>query len=122
MVKQIVLNFDSTGFEGFTSCRNYLSFCSQTLKGDNGGVLKQHYQAADMGLSPPLWSNKLNESNNKTVTLNDAERYTEKFGDTRWINFLVWKHIVSPKRNIDDLKRLRDELDAQISAVSKSRK
>jgi hypothetical protein len=119
MVKQIVLNFDATGFEGFTSCRNYLSFCSQTLKDENGAVLKQHYQAADMSMAPSRWSNKLNETNNTTVTLNDAERYTEKFGDVRWINFLVWKHIVSPKRNLDDLKRLRDELDAQIAAAGK---
>jgi hypothetical protein len=119
MVKQIVLNFDATGFEGFETCREYFAFGASTLRDEAGLALKKHYQAADMDLAPQQWGNKLNESNNTTITLNDAERYTEKFGDTRWINFLVWKHIVSPKRNIDDLKRLRDELDAQINQARK---
>jgi len=119
MVHQILLNFDATGFEGFETCREYFAHCSRTLKDEADSPLKQHYQAADLGMSPAQWSQKLNESNNTTVTLNDAEEYTEKFGDVRWINFLVHKHIVLKERNLDELKRLRDQIDAQIAKARK---
>ena len=85
------------------------------MKDESGQALKKHYQAADLDMSPAQWSQKLNESNNTTITLNDAEAYTEKFGDVRWINFLVYKHIVAPRRNVDELVRLREQLDRQIA-------
>lgn len=122
MVKQIVLNFDATGFEGYESCRAYFWYCSSTLKEESTGLhLKKHYQAADMDMSPQQWGNKLNDTNNTTITLHDAELYTEKFGDTRWINYLVWKHIVNSGRDIGDLMRMRDELDKQIEAKKKKK-
>ncbi len=119
MVQQIVLNFDATGFEGFETCREYFAHCTRTLKNDAGGAISQKYQAADMQMSPAQWSQKVNESNNTSVTLNDAEEYTSIYGDTRWINHLVYKHIILKGRNVDELKRLRDQLDRQIAASCK---
>lgn len=119
MNQQITLDFDATGFEGFETAREYFGHCSRTLRDSTGMSLKQHYQAADMGMSPPQWSNKLNESNNTTITLNDAEEYTQKFDDTRWINYLVFKHIIQKQRGVDDLVRLRDQLNSQIQKAQK---
>lgn len=122
MVQQIVLNFDATGFEGFETCREYFAHCTRTLKDEKGMPVKQHYQAADMEMSPAQWSQKLNESNNTTVTINDAEEYTDRFNDVRWINFLVHKHIIEKQRGVDEMVKLRDQLNAQIQKAQKSTK
>lgn len=67
-----------------------------------------------MDMSPSQWSQKLNEKNNTSVNLNDAERFTELFGDTRWITYLVWKHIIKAKRSKDELIKMREQIERQL--------
>lgn len=117
-MEQIVLNFDSHGFETFESANDYFAFAVAGVKDDKGRTMKQSYVAAEMDLSPSQLSHKLHQRNDTCITLNNAEKYTEAFDDISWIYFLVYKHIVKKRRNIDQLKKLREELDKQIAEAS----
>lgn len=116
-MEQITLNFDAREFDGFESIREYFSYRTRVTKDETGKVIKQAVQAMEMDYSPSQWSQKVNESNNTTITLNDADRFTETFGDVSWIYFAIQKHIINKKRNRDDLLRLKAEIDRQLQEV-----
>jgi hypothetical protein len=122
MQQQIVLNFDATGFEGFESTQQFFAYGVRTLKDEEGRPVKQHYQAAELDYSPSQWSQKCNELNGTSVTLNDADRWTEVFGDVRWIYQLVYKHIIAKDRGIEELEMLRDQINRQIAVAKQSKR
>lgn len=113
-MEQITLNFDSTGFEGFTDLHEFLSFCTLTLKDDKGRVIHKNVQAMELDKSPSQWSQKVCQGNNTCINLNDLHQYTTKFKDTRWIDFAYWKYRIQENADLDDLKRMRDELERKI--------
>lgn len=115
-MEQIVLNFDASEFDGYESCREYLQYCTHSLKDKSGNRVLQKAIAADLDYSPSQWSQKISESGDARVTLNDAEAYAEKFGDVSWIHYLVYRHIIRKGRNRDALLKLREQIDQQLNA------
>lgn len=115
-MEQVQLNFDSTGFENVPTLHDYIVRCSFTLKDKYGNPVYQNTQAMNMDLSPSQWNQKLNKTNNTSISVCDLERYTEQHNDTRWIDFAYWKFRIQGGADIDDLKRMRDELEQQIAA------
>lgn len=118
-MEQIVLNFDATGFEGYESCREYFVHSTHTVKDDQGRRVFQKTIAMEMDYSPSHWSQKLGEAGDSRITLNDAEQYSEKFGDVRWIHYLVYKHIVKKKKNREQLLRLKEEIERELAAEAR---
>lgn len=114
-MEQIVLNFDASEFDGYESCREYLNRCTHNLRNSKGEPVFQKAIAADLDYSPSQWSQKISESGDARVTLNDAEKYAEVFGDVKWIYYLVYKHIIKKGRNTEALLRLRDDIDRQLA-------
>lgn len=117
MPEQVTINFDASGYESFERCQQFFSHQTHRLRDAQGRVVKQAVQAMEMDMSPSQWSQKTNESNNTTVTLNDAEVYTEKFGDTEWINWLFWRHVVNKKNKKEELLRMKEEIEKKLSAM-----
>lgn len=113
-MEQIVLNFDASEFDGYETCREFFQRCAHTLKDSQGRQVFQKVIAAELDYSPSQWSQKLGEAGDARVTLNDAELYSEKFGDVEWINYLVYKHIIKKGRNRDALLKLREDIDRQL--------
>tara|TARA_Y100000310_G_scaffold301563_1_gene338144 strand:- start:625 stop:978 length:354 start_codon:yes stop_codon:yes gene_type:complete len=113
-MEQIVLNFDASEFDGFGSCREYLQHATFNLRDSEGGKILQKVIAAELDYSPSQWSQKASESGDARITLNDAELYTEKFGDVSWIHYLVYQHIIKTGRNRDALLKLRAQIDQQL--------
>lgn len=116
-MEQIFLNFDATEFDAFESTQEYFAHRSRCLKDDRGNAIKGHYQAAMMDYAPSQWSSKLNEGNNTCITLNDADKHTELFGDTSWIDYLYWKHVLKKKRNRDQLLELKRQIERELEAA-----
>jgi hypothetical protein len=119
-MNQMIINFDATGFEGFDSPNDYFAYCSKTARDSEGRPLKQHYQAADMDMSPPQWNQKLNKSNNTAVMLDEAFLYSQKFGDWRWLDYGNWLRAQSDAANVDALIAQREQLDRQIQRAKQS--
>ena len=119
-MNQLLINFDSTGFEGFETPNESFSFCSRTARDQEGKPLKQHYQAADMGMSPSQWSQKLNRTNGTGVMLDEAFEYSARTGDWRWLDFGNWKRSQLEDRNVDALVAERARIDALIAKKSGS--
>lgn len=117
-MKQITLNFDASEFDGFESAQEFFAHCSRLIRDEDSRVIKQAVQAMEMDYSPSQWSHKLNKSNNTSLTLDDVERHTEIFGDVNWIYFLIQKHIIKPKRNRDQLLKLREEIERQLAEAT----
>jgi len=113
-MEQIILNFDTSEFDAFDSVQEYFAHSTMLLKDKNGRIVKQCVQAMEMDMSPSQFNQKLHESNNTSLTLRDAERHTEHYGDVGWIHFLIYKHILKKKRNRDELLRLRAQIDAEL--------
>lgn len=114
-MEQIILNFDASEFDGFDRTQEYFAFRTRTIRDEGGRPVKQCVQAMELDFSPSQWSQKLCESNNTTITLNDADKHTEIFGEVGWIHFLVQKHIINKKQNREALLKLRKEIDAQLA-------
>lgn len=114
-MEQITLNFDASEFEGFESLQEFFSYATRSVRDPDGRVVKQCVQAMQMDYSPSQWSQKINRLNNTAVSLDDADRHSELFGDVRWVYFAIQKHIINKKRNRDDLLRLRAEIDRQLA-------
>lgn len=119
-MEQIVLNFDASEFDGYEMCREYLQHCSHTLKDGMGNKVFQKQIAMELDYSPSQWSQKISESGDARVTLNDAEHYTDKFDDVQWIHYLVYKHIIKKGRNRDALLKLREDIDRQLAATAQA--
>lgn len=116
-MEQITLNFDASEFEAYEGAQEFFAHSSKMTRDEQGRVVKGGVQAMEMDYSPSQWSHKLNKSNNTSVTLDDADKHTEIYGNTEWIYFLVKKHIIDKKRNLDELIQLRDQLNRQIDEV-----
>lgn len=116
-MEQITLNFDASEFDGYETCREYLSRCSHNLKDDQGRSVYQKTIAMELDYSPSQWSQKISETGDARITLNDAERYAEKFSDVSWIHYLVYKHIIKKGRNRETLLKLRADIDRQLAEV-----
>jgi len=116
-MEQITLNFDSSEFDGYETAREYLAHCTHLLKDGFGRSVRQKAIAADLDYSPSQWSQKINQSGDARVTLDDVEDYTENFNDVGWIYYLVHKHIIKKHRNREELLKLKAQLDAQLSAM-----
>ncbi len=113
-MEQITLNFDASEFDAFESVQEYFAHRTRLIKDDTGRAIKLGVQAMEMDMSPSQYSHKLNESNNTMLTLRDAEKHTEIFGDIGWVHFLIFKHILKKKRNREELLKLKAEIDAQL--------
>lgn len=110
-MEQIVLNFDATGFDAFDSIHEFFTYHSLGLKDDNKRPIKQCVQAMEMDYSPSQWNQKLHQNNNTSVSLNDADAYSEKFGDVGWIYFAVHKHIIQ-RGSLTEIEELESRLAA----------
>jgi hypothetical protein len=110
-MEQIVLNFDASGFESFEGTHECFSHQTRCVRDESGRPIKQAVQAMEMDFSPSQWSQKVNQSNNTSVNLNDADHFTELYGDTTWIHYAVWKHIVCANRG-DEIEQLEKQLAA----------
>lgn len=124
--EQIKLDFDSSGFEAFKSTQHFFAHASLTIRDNDGRVITREVQAMEMDRAPSHWNHKCNETNNTSVNLNDADAYTELYGDTRWIHFAVWKHIIQAEKEVDierlerelaEARRLRDQRSRSDSSV-----
>ena len=109
MNEQITLNFDASEFEAFEGIHEFFSHGTKTVRDRNGRVIKQGVQAMEMDFSPSQWSQKVNQSNNTCVNLNDADDYTDRYDDVRWIHYAVWKHIIQKARE-EDIEALERQL------------
>jgi hypothetical protein len=118
-MNQMIINFDATGFEGFETANEYFSFCSKTAKDSEGRHLKQHYQAAEMDMSPSQWSQKLNRLNGTGIMLDEAFTYSHKTNDWRWLDYANWARANATKDDVDFLVAERDRLNARILKVAK---
>jgi hypothetical protein len=114
-MEQITLNFDASEFDGYQTCREYLQTCTHKLKDEQGRAVYQKTIAMELDYSPSQWSQKISQSGDARTTLDDAEKYTEHFGDVGWINYLVYKHIIKKNRNRDALLKLRADIDRQLA-------
>lgn len=114
-MEQITLNFDASEFDGYGSCREFLQYTTHTIKDDAGRRIFQKAIAMEMDYSPTHWSQKISESGDSRITLNDAETYTEKFNDVRWIYYLIHKHIIKKSRNREELLKLKADIDRQLA-------
>lgn len=110
-MKQITLNFDASEFDGFESIQEFFTNRTRTVRDPDGRVIKQAVQAMQMDYSPSQWSHKLNKSNNTSLTLDDADRHTEIFGDVSWIYYAINKHIIQ-RGDTDEIERLEQQLAA----------
>lgn len=119
-MEQIVLNFDASEFDGYETCREYLQHCSHVVKDDCGNQVFQKQIAMELDYSPSQWSQKISESGDARITLNDAEKYSDKFGDVQWIHYLVYKHIIKKGRDRDALIKLRADIDRQLAATEQA--
>lgn len=117
-MEQIVLNFDASEFEGYETCREYLAHCTHNLRDQQGRGIYQKTIAMELDYSPSQWSQKLSESGDARITLNDAEAYADQFGDVSWVHYLVYKHIIKKGRNRDALIRMREEIDRQLEETA----
>lgn len=125
-MEQITLNFDATSYDAFEYADEFFAHAARNVKDEEGRVIKQALQAMDMDYSPSQWSQKINRSNNTAVTLRDADIHTEIFGNTEWISFLYYKHVIKPRRGEDRIAMLERELSAlkagqPTATISKSR-
>lgn len=111
-MEQITLNFDADGYDAFEYADEFFAHATRSLRDEQGRTVKQAVQAMEMDYSPSQWSQKLNRSNNTAVSLRDADIHTEKFGNTDWICFLYYKHVVKPLRGESLVERLERELAA----------
>ena len=114
-MEQIVLNFDASEFDGYETCREYLQKCTHNLKDDHGRTVYQKVIAMELNYAPSQWSQKLSETGDARVTLNDAEKYTSLFGDVNWIHYLVYKHIIKKGRNREALLKLKADIERQLA-------
>jgi len=117
-MEQITLNFDASEFEAFNSVQEFYAHRTFSIRDDQGRVVKQGVQAMEMDYSPSQWSHKINKANNTSLTLEDADRHTDLYGDVAWIYYLIQKHIIKKKRNRDELLLLRAEIDRQLRGTS----
>ena len=117
-MEQIVLNFDASEFDGYETCREFLSYSTYNLKDREGRTVLQKAIAAELDYSPSQWSQKRSQSGDARITLDDAETYAEKFGDVSWIHYLVYRHIIKKGRNREALLRLREQIDKQLQEES----
>lgn len=108
-MEQITLNFDASEFDGFEKIEEYFSHRTRAIRDEQGRAVKQAVQAMEMDYSPSQWSHKINRSNNTSVTLEDADRHTEIFGDVSWIYYAVHKHIIQ-RGNVDEIEELERRL------------
>lgn len=118
MAQQLLIDYEASEFEGFERTQEFFAYMSRTLRNEKGVIVAQKYQAADMEMSPAQFSQKLNESNNTSITLNDADRHTEIFGDTRWIEYAFWKHVVKRKKNRQKLLELKAQIERELEAAA----
>lgn len=115
MNEQITLNFDASEFDGYEKSQEFFKHAAMTTRDSKGEVIKQCVQAMEMDYSPSQWSQKLNKSNNTSVTLDDADKHTDLYGNVSWIYYLIHKHIIKKKRPRAELLRLKAELDAELA-------
>ena len=116
-MQQIILNFDASEFDAFERTQEFFSHATRTLKDEQGRTVKQCVQAMEVDLAPTQWNQKLNETNNTSVTLNDADKYTEFSGDSRWIEFAYWKHVIKKKKNRTQLLKLKEQIERELEAA-----
>ncbi|MEO0438582.1 MAG: hypothetical protein AAF098_16910 [Pseudomonadota bacterium] len=108
-MNQITISFEASEFDAFANAQEQFRHMTYTIKDEKGETVKNCVQAMRMDYSPSQWSQKINSTNNTCVTIKDAEKHTEIFGETSWIKYLVWKHIIKPQRN-RDIEEMRREL------------
>jgi hypothetical protein len=112
-MQQVVLNFDASPFDGYSTCREY--------------VHRQVYQqgvhlkviAADMDYSPSQLTRKLTQSptDSARFTLDDLEVFMQVTGDVTPVYCLVHKHVTG-KKNKEALLKLKAEIEAQLKEAS----
>lgn len=117
-MEQITINFDASEFEGYESLQEFFAHMTCTVKDEQGRVIKQGVQAMEMDYSPSQWSQKRTESNNTALSLKDADKHTEIYGDVRWIYYAIQKHIIKKKRPREELLLLKAEIERQLREVS----
>lgn len=111
MPEQITINFEATEFEGFDTPSEYFAYITRTLR-RNGLPVQQKYQAADLEMSPSQFSQKVNQSNNTSITLDEAFKHMDIFGDTRLLDYLVFH--LKKKRDRDEIKAELERLQKQL--------
>lgn len=117
-MEQITLNFDASEFDGYNTTQEYFAHASRILRDDAGRIVQGQVQAMQMDYSPSHWSQKINKLNNASITLDDADRHTEIYGDVSWIYYLIHRHIIKKRKNLSDLLAARDEINRQIALQS----
>jgi hypothetical protein len=122
MKEQITLNFDANGFEAFDTIHEFFTYQSKGLRDGSGQPIKQCVQAMVLDYSPSQWNQKLQQTNNTAVSLNDADKYTEQYGDVSWIYFAVFKHIIQRGsiQEIEELERRLAEARARKNSTLKA--
>lgn len=113
-MEQITLNFDASEFDGYETAQEFFAHMTCTVKDDAGRIVKQGVQAMELDYSPSQWSHKRTKSNNTAISLEDADKHTEIYGDVSWIYYLIQKHIIKKKRNREQLLRLKAEIERQL--------
>lgn len=106
MQKQMTLNFDPSIVNEFDWCREFIDDHSRKLG------KQRKWLAAEMDYSPSHLSRKFSQGDGDSArfTLDDAEVYTEKTGDTEWIVYLVAKHIGDDQSELEKLRARVSEL------------
>lgn len=117
-MEQITLNFDASEFDGYEGIHEFFSHSIKCTRDKDGKTVKQCVQAMEMDYSPSQWSHKTNKSNNTSVTLDDADKHTEIYGNVDWIYFALHKHVIKKKRNREQLLRLKAEIESQLELDS----
>ena len=109
-MEQIVINFDSSEFDAFDSTQEFFCHSAMTLRDQTDRAVKQCVQAMELDYSPSQWNQKLHKTNNTAVTLDDADKYTENYGDVRGLYFAIHKHIM--RSGVDEIEELERQLAA----------
>lgn len=106
---QLTLNFESGLTAAYPTCLEYVAARIHQQGRPQKAV------AADMDLSPSDLSRKLADTPNRTLSLNDFERYITVTGDTKPVLYLVEKFLAGGDK--DAIQQQIAELQQRLKAI-----